>query len=151
MSVWDCDMELFERTFSEIKGMIKRYEKFPPETRFLMLIDKLTIILTMARTVMTLQQQMELNKIDNNTELSDEVKLEKKQQMVIRLDESTEIMDLLKKELFALEDFIQSDTKSILSKMNNKLDEVLMGPYYASGKELMKNAHVEFDDLNKHK
>lgn len=36
--------DLFAKIAEELQQSIKRYEKFPPEIRFLMLVDKLHII-----------------------------------------------------------------------------------------------------------
>lgn len=148
ISIWNCEDELFDRISEEINQTIKRYEKFPPETRFLMLIDKLLIVLTISKSMMTLEQQNEFNKIEENEILTDQEKQIQKQKLSFRVNTFSSTFDLLKKELFSLEDFIQSDSKSILHKMENKLDEVLLGPYYASGKELMKNAKNEFSELS---
>lgn len=148
VSIWNCEDELFDRICEEINQTLKRYEKFPAETRFLMLVDKLIILLTFSKTAMTLEQQNEFNNIERDENLTDQEKQISKQKLSFRINSFSSTFDLLKKELFALEEFIQSDTKSILNKMENKLDEVLLGPYYTSGKELMENAKNEFNDLS---
>lgn len=56
-----------------------------------------------------------------------------------------EYINTIDNEFSELEDFIQGKTKNHMENMNNKLDEVLLGPYYAAGEELMKTAKSDLE------
>lgn len=141
----DIKNEVFMRLMDDLQKTIKRYEKFPPEQRFLMLTDKLILMVTFAKTAMTFTTETAIKNIEKTEGLSGEQKTEKITQLLTKYDKVGNLFELVKSELNALEDFIQSDSKSILNNMESKLDEVLLGPYYAAGKELMTTAGKDFD------
>lgn len=142
----DIKNEVFMRLIDEIQKTIKRYEKFPPEQRFLMLTDKLILLITVGKTITTFRAHEEIKTIEKTEGLSAEQKSEKVSQFLGKCDKVGSVFDSVKNELNALEEYIQSDTKSILTKIDKQLDEVLMGPYYAAGKELMANADIDFNN-----
>lgn len=141
----DVKNEIFVRIVDDLQKSIKRYEKFPPEQRFLMLTDKVIMIISLLKTLMVASTQDQIRKIEQKEDLSVEQKSEKTTQLLAKCDKIGNIFELVRAEFNALEDFIQNDTKSILSNIEEKLNEVLLGPYYAAGQELMKTASKEFD------
>ena len=143
-SIFDVKNELFMKMMDDIQRTINRYKRFDSEQRFLMLTDKLVLMFTFGSSAFIMANQHRIDTIDTDKTLTDEQKLAQKKEILEQFNKVSDIFDMIKGELFALEDFIQSDTKSILNKVDNKLDEVLMGPYYAAGKELMANAGKDF-------
>ena len=140
--------ELGSVSFMEnIMKTIRRYKKFDSEKRFLMLTDKLIILLTVANAGLIGSTSYDIRKIKEGDESQEE-----KNAKIIELNESivfiNKIFDELKAEVEALEDYIQSDTKSTLTQMSGKLDEVLLGPYYQAGRELMANSKTDFEHLH---
>lgn len=111
--------------FSDINKCIKRYEKFPPETRFLMLIDKIQMSILVAKLATTAIADTEITKTNKNQQLSNDQKSQKIHEINRQMDEVAFTCNLIEKEFNALEEYIQSDTKSILNNMEKKLDAVL--------------------------
>lgn len=141
--------ELGSVSFMEnIMKTIRRYKKFDSEKRFLMLTDKLIILLTMANAGLIGSVRFEIKKIKENDKLTEEeanAKIAEHNESIIF---TNTIFDELKAEVEALEDYIQSDTKSTMTQMSSKLDEVLLGPYYQAGRELMANSKTDFEHLH---
>lgn len=137
--------ELFVRSMEDINRTIKRYNKFSPEQRSLMLTDKMVLLFTVFKIAMINSNDYELDKITKNEELSEEQKLETKKEYLSKMDKIAETLDLIKEEFYKLEDFIQSESKSDLKNIVEKLDAVLLGPDYSDGKEMMLNAQENFN------
>lgn len=140
--------ELIKSTMIDFQKMIKRYEKFPDEVRFLMLTDKLHLFLLLLKSVINITYSDEIRFLERKVELTPEEKSEKVSEIHIKIDSISYSFDLLKNELDLLENYIQSDSKSRLNSIETKMDELLLGPYYKSGIELMKNAQTDFNIKN---
>ena len=145
-NIFTIQNEIFMQFVEDMRKTIKRYEKFPAEQRFLMLTDKLILSITFMKMAMNMSSSDEIKLINDQAELTDEQKSERTLGVLSKCEKVSGIFDLIKNEFEALEGFIQSDSKSILDKMENKLDEVLLGPYYTAGLELMKNAENHFNE-----
>ena len=139
-----ADNVLFENLMDDVERTLKRYDKFTLEQRFLMLTDKLILLITIFKTAL-LSDDFVLRQIEQDTNLTLQEKIDKKDDRMRKMARFGGLFDIFKNELFKLEDFIQSDTKSAMHKMEGKLDEVLLGPYYAAGKEMMANANASFN------
>lgn len=136
--------EIFLKFMDDLQKSIKRYSKFNDEIRFLMLIDKIMIFLTAVKSLSFFDMNSKMNDINKNNQLSDTDKSNKLSSIISKYEQMDTIFELVKNEFTALEDYIQKDSKSILNKMENKLDEVLLGPYYRAGMELMENSKNNF-------
>jgi DNA repair ATPase RecN len=139
--------EIFMKIIDDLQKTINRYEKYPDEIKYLMLIDKIFILIAFSKNGAMIWAQEEIKKV-KNLPLSEEEKTEQSKQILLKVDKISETIDLVKNQLNGLENFIQSETKSSLTHMEKKLDEVLLGPYYAAGIEMMNNAMKDFD-INK--
>src|SRR5947208_766076 len=126
--------ENFTKIIDNIYDIIKRYEKFSPEIRFLMFMDKLQILISSFKILNNASISSAINKIKSEN-IDAEEKKEKIQNIMNKNDQLNTVFDLIKKELDSFEVYIQSDTKSILTNIDKKLDEVLLGPYYKAGLE----------------
>src|SRR5689334_3185548 len=133
------------RNIHELSKWVKRYEKFSPETRFLMLIDKIQMILMAGKLAAgeAGDHQIEIYKKDDK--LTPQEKGEKIETEVKRNEAINLSLEIIQNEFNALEDFIQSDSRSILKKMESKLDEFLEGPDYKPGQKVMQEAKKDFD------
>jgi len=109
-----------------------------------MLTDKFIIMLTASQTGLMTAIMADIRRTREHGELTPEEKEAKIAESRDTMVCINKIFEEIKAEVEALEDYIQSDTKSILTQMNHKLEEVLLGPYYQAGKELMENSKEDF-------
>lgn len=130
--------------FNELGKCIQRYHKFDDTTRFLMLIDKFYLITTSSTLgIIASLSDRTPAQIANGRDDEDVNEETEKRNMII--DEVTKISNLLKSELSDLEDFIREKKETSLKSIENKLDEVLLGPDYHTGALLMNEAKEDFD------
>lgn len=135
---------IFSRIIEEFANSIKRYEKYPLEARFLMLTDKLLWGLSIIKALTLGAFETDIRRI-SELKIDEKEKSEKIADIHARCDKMETIFELFKQEINALEEFIQKDTKNSLEYMESKLDEVLMGPYYKAGLELMHESKKNFE------
>lgn len=143
----DAKRKILISMIEDLHRVIKRRQKFEPERRFLMLTDNLVLLVTGLRTGMMGISCDDIRLIEKNENLTPEQKKKEIENINDAIEKTSEVVDTFRNELYALEDYIQSDSKSILKNMENKLDEVLLGPYYKAGQEMMKNAKDEFHNF----
>lgn len=105
-----------------------------------MLTDKLIIMLTVAQTGIIGSNMSDIKRINESDKTQEE-----KNEKIDNINKSIRFFNNVFEEIKALEDYIQSDSKSIMTDMHHKLDEVLMGPYYQAGQELMENSKNDFE------
>ena len=141
--------EIFTKIIEDIGLTIKRYEKYDDELRFTMLADKLILSITFIKTAIMMSMQDQIRRINDDKEISQEQKDEKSKLIVISCDKISGILNLIKNEFNKLDDFIRSDSKTTLKNIENKLDEVLLGPDYNNGKEMMNIAKIHYDSIKK--
>ena len=127
----------------ELATWMKRYEKFTPETRFLMLADKLQMLLMGLKVALAKNYEDHIKHVDHE-DLSPQAKTDKKEHLIHEEEAINLALQIIAKEFDALEDFIQSDSKSHLKNIEDKLDAVLEGPDYKPGQEIMNNAQNDF-------
>ena len=141
--------EIFTKIIEDIGLTIKRYEKYDDELRFTMLADKLILSITFIKTGIMISMQDQIRRVNEDKEISQEQRDEKSKLIVINCDKISSILNLIKNEFNKLDEFIRSDSKSTLKNIENKLDEVLLGPDYNNGKEMMNCAKIHYDSIKK--
>jgi len=141
--------EIFTKIIEDIGLTIKRYEKYDDELRFTMLADKLILSITLIKAAMMMSMQEEIRRINENKDMPQEQKEEKSKLILLNCGGMSGILDLIKNEFNKLDDFIRSDSKTTLKNIENKLDEVLLGPDYNNGKEMMNIAKIHYDSIKK--
>mgnify|MGYP007117522490 CR=1 FL=1 len=129
----------------ELGKWMKRYEKFPPETRFLMLIDKIQMLIMAGKLAAGADSENQIERYQNDEKLTPQEKGQKIEKVIKNVEALNTSIELIQNEFNALEDFIQSDTKSILKRMEGKLDAFLDGPDYEPGQKIMQEAKTEFE------
>lgn len=139
-------VDFLSKHLTELGKWIKRYEKFPPEIRFLMLIDKIQMLLMVGKLAFAGDCESNVDRINDDDKLTPEEKSNKIGKIIKNSEALDLAIELVKHEFDTLEDFIQSDTRSILKNMENKLDEFLDGPDYENGNKIMQEAKADFDE-----
>ena len=127
----------------ELATWMKRYDKFTPEVRFLMLVDKLQMVLIAFKFVLAKDYEFQIKRVDSEG-LSDQEKINKKDTLVHEEEAGSLALQFIAKEFDALEDFIQSPTKTCVKSIEDKLDQFLNGPDYEPGNKIMKGAENDF-------
>ena len=65
-----------------------------------------------------------------------------------QIDKLTKDLDTIIQEITEMESYVLNKRKSELKTIGDKLDEVLLGPDYAPGMEMMKKANEDFHQQN---
>ena len=127
----------------ELAAWMKRYEKFTPEVRYLMLVDKLQMLLVALKFIMAKDYDTQIKRVDTE-DLSDQDKVNRKDELVHEEEAVNLALNFIRKEFDSLEDFIQAPTKTSVKNIEDKLDQFLDGPDYAPGNKIMKEAENDF-------
>nr|QBK90318.1 MAG: hypothetical protein LCPAC102_02310 [Pithovirus LCPAC102] len=138
-----------ENMLKYMSEYIESRKKFGYETRFLMLLDKFKIVIIAAKITMLNDVDKQIQNIRNDEEnINDDNELKKKSILLLENNKDVilKYIDIINMEIEEFEDFIMSDTKSYIKSIHDKIDEVLMGPYYTAGIELMKNSETDLND-----
>ena len=132
----------------QMNGMsatLDRYRKYPDEIRFLMMFDKMHVMLDVGKMALLEYYKNEIKKINLSDDLNEKQKAEKINNILRIEGQIGTLIKVLNEELDDLDKFIQSETKSRLKSMEDKLDAFLLGPDYAPGNELMKDAKKDLE------
>jgi hypothetical protein len=125
-----------------IVNIIQRYRRYPNETRFMMLLDKLYIVLETSPMFVHDKHKFLSESIQKNNE---ENKEERQNKLNQDRDKILNCIDMIKHELDDLQQYLFKHNDTLLDTIDKKLDSVLLGPDYPQGKNLMNEAKNDFD------
>ena len=108
-----------------------------------MFIDKLQLTITAFKNFNTIMSADEIKKL-SSIDLSVDERIAKQDDIQHKSNKLEDLLSSFRSELDDLEEFIQGKTESSMKDMERKLDEVLLGPYYHSGREMMLSAKRDF-------
>ncbi len=122
-----------------MSNTIERYRKYPDSVRFLMLIDKLHISCDFGLATINIMLDKDISKCNN-----DENGTQKRQRLNNDKTAMNKTMGMIKDELVALEDYIQSPISDGLKRIEEKVDQISLSPDCPEGRKMMKNAEKSF-------
>ena len=120
---------------SSFAQLIEDNKNKPDDVRFALQFDKIKTLLYAAKMLTT--NKMIFGLVFPNI-LSDQI------------DKLSIDLDTIIQEITDMENYVLNKRKSELKTITDKLDEVLLGPDYAPGMEMMKKANEDFQQ-NSHK
>lgn len=127
-----------------IAEFAEKYSTYDEITRCILLIDKLQLTITAGKIGAIAGFDEDIRKITDHPNHSDEKKNQLITEINTRIEGTEKAFDIVIEEFNFLEKVIRQKNDTPLQNMERKLDEVLLGPYYQAGKELMENAHNDF-------
>ena len=109
----NLNLDFFNNSLNEVATFIKGYKKYSPEIRFLMLIDKLKIMLLVSKLAASGSLTAAMEGMNKDERLTPEQKSKESERFITKANNMEVMFELIKKEFEDLEEFIQSDTKTI--------------------------------------
>lgn len=115
--------EVIRTLTGSFKSYFDRCHQLPPNIRFTMFVDKLLFVIGFMKAY------AKENFNENDYQVAERV------------------IQLFEEEIFALQDHLQKNDKSVMERIEMKLDEVLMGPDYGPGRQMMETAMRNFEEI----
>lgn len=132
-----------------IAKLVEDYRKYDDATHYMLLVDKIKIILLTFRSLAIASHDDDIYRA-NLQVVANESTDEERALSITRIEEikkqTCTVFDLLNDEIAGLQQFIMSRNTGPMQNIENKLDEVLLGPDYPLGQELMRKSQEDFNE-----
>ena len=127
-----------------IAKFAEKYSTYDDTTRCVLLLDKLQILMTGGMVAAAATYDNDIKRISDNADYSDEKKIQLIAEVNTLVEATEKSFEIVMKEINFMEGVIREKKDTPLQNIERKLDEVLLGPYYSAGKELMASAYNDF-------
>jgi len=137
-------MNTFNSCVEEIRIMITNYKKYPEEIRYPLFIDKLLMIFCIFKGLSLGTFDLDIESVMKENITDDEKKV-KTEKIKLKYEQVKECFAVVMQEFYNLQEHFIVKSESHLMRIENKLNEVLMGPDYKEGIIIMKEARDNFN------
>ena len=144
----DMNLEMTEQIANMLTNTIDRNKSYPDDIRFLMLFDKFQIALDIFKISMVEMFHTKINNIKNenqNNQNNQNNKINVREEKIRKINEEKRkilnVYDVIKNEFNAFDKYLRKPQ----TKMEDMLNQILLGPDFPEGKRMMNDAKKDFN------